>query len=84
MAMKMKMLTLLQEKRAHAQVTNRMPAPRPGVLFLMKLRAQSAQTTAPRRRLSIVVEAAEGPSATFPVKIHHVGHSPAMVQLFAR
>jgi hypothetical protein len=84
MAMKIKMLTLLQEKRGYAQVTNRLPAPRPGVLFLMKLRAQANQSAAPRRRLSILVEVNKGPATPLPVKINHVNQNSATVQLSAR
>jgi len=84
MAMKIKMLTLLQEQRGYAQVTDRLPAPQPGVLFLMKLRARTAPTASPRRRLSIVVETAKTPATPLPVKINHVSPNSAAVQVFAR
>ena len=79
--MKIKMLTLLQEQKGYAQVTNRLPAPRPGVLYLMKLRERSAQTTVPLRRLSIAVECNQGPTAPLPVKINHVNRTSATLRL---
>lgn len=72
MANKMKMLTLLQEMRGYAQVTNRQSAPRPSVLFLMKMRAQSIRASAPRRRLAISVTAGSSVNVPLPVKITHL------------
>ncbi|HMP83505.1 MAG TPA: hypothetical protein PKA41_12465 [Verrucomicrobiota bacterium] len=82
--MKIKMLTLLQEQRSHARVTNRLPAPQPGVLFLMKLRERITQSAAPRKRLSIVVEMNNNPATPLPVKIHHVHPASASLRVFAR
>ena len=84
MAMKIKMLTLLQEQRGYAEVTNRNPASQPGVLFLMKLRARAAQKAGPKRRLSIIVESHKSPAVPLPVKINHVNPISATVQLFRR
>lgn len=72
MANKMKMLTLLQEMRGYAQITNRRPAPRPSVLFLMKLRAETSRSSSPRRRLAISVTSSGGVNMPLPVKITHV------------
>jgi len=69
MATKMKQLKLLQEIRGIAQITNRRPAPRPPLLYLMQLRTQESQTTTPRRRLPIESAALAAPS---PIKINHI------------
>lgn len=82
MAMKIKMLTLLQEKRGYDQVTNRLPAPRPGVLFLMKLRARPTQNSAPKRRLSIAVEMSSTASVPLPVKINHINPATSALRVF--
>lgn len=69
MATKMKLLKMLQEVKGMAQITNRRPAPRPPLLYLMQLRSQGAQTNTPRRRVAI--EAAAIP-APMTIKINHV------------
>lgn len=69
MATKMKVLKIHQETNGLAQITNRRPAPRPPLLYLMQLRAQEAQTDTPRRRL--IIEAAAIP-APLPIKINHI------------
>ncbi len=79
MATKMKLLKLMQESKGHAQITNRRPAPRPPVLYLMQLRAQQpAPTEIPKRRLSVNTEAADTTNVSFTIKINHVnpGESP--------
>jgi hypothetical protein len=81
---KIKMLTLLQEKRGYAQITNRVPVPRPGVLFLMKLRARSAETTVPRRRLAITVDANHSTETPLPIKINHVNRAAQSFSVLAR
>jgi hypothetical protein len=81
MATKMKMLTLLQERRGYTDLTNRLPVPRPGVLFLMKLRARTAQKSAPQRRISIAVDPNDNANVPLPVKINHI--SPASQGLCA-
>ena len=81
MATKMKILKLMQEIKGHAQITNRRPAPRAPLLYLMQLRAQqSLPQDAPRRRLTVTMEAAEA-VAPLAVKIVHVnpGESPLPV-----
>jgi hypothetical protein len=82
MAMKMKMLTLLQEERGYARITNRLPAPRPGVLYLMKLRARMSQKAAPQRRLSITVEDGNTPAVPLPVRIIHVDPAAKALRVF--
>ena len=56
MATKMKLLKMMQEVKGIAQITNRRPAPRPPLLYLMQLRSQVAPANTPRRR--VVIEAA--------------------------
>jgi hypothetical protein len=84
MAMKIKMLTLLQERRGYAEVTNRLPAPRPGVLFLMRLRARRAEKAAARRRLLVTMEAGAGSTTPLPVKINHVDSTEDALQVLVR
>ena len=69
MATKMKLLKMLQEAKGLAQITNRKPAPRPPLLYLMQLRSHSHQAVTPRRRLTIETE---GLCAPLPIKINHV------------
>lgn len=69
MATKMKLIKLLQEAKALAQITNRKPAPRPPLLYLMQLRSQNQSAHAPRRRLAVEIEALHPPS---PIKINHL------------
>ena len=69
MATKMKLLKMLQEVKGLAQITNRRPAPRPPLLYLMQLRSQESQTSSPRRRLTIQTVALSTP---LPIKINHV------------
>ena len=84
MAMKIKMLTLLEEQRGYARITNRLPAPQPGVLYLMKLRARTTQNCAPKRRLSITVETSSTPAVPLPVKIIHVDPAAKALRVFVR
>lgn len=69
MATKMKLLKMMQEVKGFAQITNRRPAPRPPLLYLMQLRNQEAQTNTPRRRVAIEAAAIAAP---MPIKINHV------------
>lgn len=76
MAMKMKLMKLKQEIHGYAQVTNRRPAPRPAVLYLMALRERTARAITPRRRLSVAADPQAGASTPLPIKINHVKSSP--------
>lgn len=69
MATKMKLIRMLQEVKGIAQITNRKPAPRPPLLYLMQLRSQTAQVDTPRRRLVIETEALR---PALPIKINHI------------
>jgi len=73
MANKAKLMKFLQEVRGYAQITNRRPAPRPSVLYLMQLRGRNVQTTAPKRRLVVVTtETHEHANTPLPIKITHL------------
>lgn len=72
MANKAKLMKFLQEARGYAQVTNRRPAPRPSVLYLMQLRARTEQASPPKRRLIVVGETAENTNTPLPIKITHL------------
>jgi len=69
MATKMKLIKMLQEFKGLAQITNRRPAPRPPMLYLMQLRTQAAHAVTPRKRLTVEIEAVHAPIA---IKINHV------------
>ncbi|HNQ72188.1 MAG TPA: hypothetical protein PKN95_01120 [Verrucomicrobiota bacterium] len=66
MATKVKLLKVLQEAKALAQITNRKPAPRSTLLFLMQLRSRH-QSHGAQRRLKVE---AESPRAPASIKIH--------------
>ena len=72
MANKAKLMKFLQEVRGYAQITNRRPAPRPSVLYLMQLRGRNAETTTPKRRLIVVTETHENAHTPLPIKITHL------------
>ena len=69
MATKMKLIKTLQEFKGLAQITNRRPAPRPPLLYLMQLRSQAAQAVTPRKRLTVEIEAVHAPMV---IKINHI------------
>jgi hypothetical protein len=72
MATKVRLMKLIEEVRGYAQITNRRPAPRPPVLYLMELRAHAAQNDIPRRRLDVATDARENPTRPLPIKITHI------------
>jgi hypothetical protein len=72
MATKAILMKLLQESRGYEEITNRRPTPRPIVLYLMQLRAQAAQSNAPRKRLAIATDWQNGNEMPSPVKIKHI------------
>ena len=71
MATKMKLLKMLQEVKGLAQVTNRRPAPRPPMIYLMQLRSQNATTQTPKRRLAIE-KGTDTTHVPLPIKINHI------------
>lgn len=72
MATKVKLMKLIEEIRGYAQVTNRRPAPRPPVLYLMELREHASQVSAPKRKLDVISDSRENPNIPMPIKITHV------------
>ena len=76
MAAKMKMLKLLQEIRAFAELTNRRPQPRFPGLFMTQIRSHALQGALPRRKLSIRIDTQTRLDAPYQVKINHVKPSP--------
>ncbi|MGO8928960.1 MAG: hypothetical protein ACLQU3_18990 [Limisphaerales bacterium] len=76
MAARVKMLTLLQEIRGFAQVSNRRPPPRSPGLFLAQLRSQGDHAILRRRRLNITIDPPNQSDIPLQVKIHHVKQSP--------
>ena len=79
MATKMKLLKMMQEDKGLAQITNRRPAPRPPVLYLMQLREQKpVSPDIPKRRLVVSAESADPSTVSFTIRINHInmGDSP--------
>ena len=72
MATKVKLMKLIEEVRGYAQITNRRPAPRPPVLYLMELREHAAQASAPKRKLDVATDSRENPNIPMPIKITHL------------
>jgi hypothetical protein len=69
MATTMKLIKVLQEIKGIAQITNRRPAPRPPLLYLMALRSKGKPITNPRRKLAVEAAVIQAPA---PIKITHV------------
>jgi hypothetical protein len=72
MATKIKLMKMVQQFQGYAQITNRRPAPRPPVLYIMQLREQSAQATVPKRRLAVQIEAKDVANTPLAIKINHI------------
>jgi hypothetical protein len=72
MANKIKVLKMFQEVRGYAQITNRRPAPRPPLLYLMQLRAHPAAPDLPRHRLTVETDTKAFANGPMPIKINHV------------
>ena len=72
MATKIKLMKLLQEMHAFAEIGRRNPAPKPSPLYLMQLRSHLVQTSRPRRRLAIRVDLRDSLDLPDPVKITHL------------
>jgi hypothetical protein len=72
MATKIKVLKLLQEVKGYAQITNRRPAPRPPLLYLMQLRAQPVPADLPRHRLTVETDHKDFANGPLTIKINHV------------
>ncbi len=76
MADKVKMLTLLDEIRGFAQITNRRPPARSPGLFVAQMRSQASHEILRRRKLSITVDNPSHADIPHPVKINHVRQTP--------
>ena len=72
MAKKLKLMSLFQELRGRAIVTNRKPAQPSSGIYLMQLREMMGRNTLPRRRLTITVDLSKAQPQPHPVKITHV------------
>lgn len=69
MATTMKLIKVLQEMKGIAQITNRRPAPRPPLLYLMALRSKAVPAAHARRKLAVEAAILQAPA---PIKITHV------------
>ena len=78
MAAKIKIMKLLQEIRGFADISNRRPQPRPLGLFLVQLRSHVVQTTALRRKRTIVIQMQGQTDIPYPVKITHMPPDPML------
>ncbi len=72
MATKDKLMRFLQEMRGLAEINRRHPAPKSSPLFLMQLRSHLTNSSRPRYRLDISVDAKESAHFPQPVKITHL------------
>ena len=72
MATKVRLMKLIEEVRGYAQITNRRPAPRPPVLYLMELREHVSQANTPRRKLAVASDSRENLNIPLPIKITHL------------
>ena len=72
MATKIKLMKMVQQVQGYAQITNRRPAPRPPVLYIMQLREQLAQAAVPKRRLAVQADAKESAYTPLAIKINFV------------
>ncbi len=72
MATRIKLMKLLQEMHGFAEMGRRHPAPKASPLFLMQLRAHMAETSRPRRRLTISTDLKDSLDLPHPVRITHV------------
>jgi hypothetical protein len=70
MATKLKLMKFLQEARALAEVTDRRPAQRSSVLYLIQLRSHVHEITMPRRRLLVSIDMSSDSETPQPVKIN--------------
>ena len=84
MAMKIKLMRLLEEVRGHAQITNRRPVPRQPMLYLMQLRERTVQAQSPKRRFAVTTDFNESDKIALPIKINHVNADPADILMVLR
>ena len=72
MATKIKLMKLLQEMHAFAELGRRAPSPRTSPLFLLQLRSHMAQTSRSKLRLVVKVNLEDMLDMPHPVKISHI------------
>jgi hypothetical protein len=72
MATKIKLLKLLQEMHAFAEITRRHPVAKTSPLFLLQLRSHMAETSRPRGRLIVSIDLKDSLDMPHPVGITHV------------
>jgi hypothetical protein len=72
MATKIKLLKLLQEMHAFAEMTRRRPAPKSSPLYLLQLRSHLAETSRPKRRLMVSIDLKDSLEMPHPVRITHI------------
>jgi hypothetical protein len=72
MATKMKIMKLLQEMHAFAELERRHPASRTSPLFLLQLRSHMAETSRSKRRLIVSIDLRDSLDMPDPVKINHI------------
>jgi hypothetical protein len=70
MANKASLIKMIETIRGYDTVTNRRPAPRPPVLYLMQLREQQ-QPQPPTQRVAISTDWQNGSDVPLPIKIRH-------------
>jgi hypothetical protein len=69
MAAKHKLMKFLQEARAQTEFTNRRPAPRSPLLYLIQMRSQANELVIPKRRLVVPIDLSGNSETEKPVKI---------------
>jgi hypothetical protein len=72
MATKIKLLKLLQEMHAFAEMTRRHPTPRSSPLYLLQLRSHLAETSRPKGRLMVSIDLKDSLDMPHPVRINHI------------
>ena len=72
MATKIKLMKLLQEMHAFAEIGKRHPMPKSSPLFLLQLRSHMAETSRPKRRLIVSMDLKESLDLPHPVRITYV------------
>ena len=72
MATKIKLMKLLQEMHALAEMGRRHPSSKPSPLYLLQLRSHMAQTSRSKLRLMVRVDLKDSMDLPHPVKISHI------------
>ena len=72
MATKIKLMKLLQEMHAFAELGRRPPGTKQSPLFLLQLRSHMAETSRAKGRLLVSVDLKDTLEMPHPVKINHI------------